>query len=74
MDNDAITGYVGGIERFNYVVHVVTDGKIFTELIHKSCPRIRLHPENTYDVEPLKEGLDKIMGSFRRRVLSGHLG
>lgn len=72
--DEPITGYVGGIERFNYVVHLVIDGEIITELIHKSCPRIRLHSKNTYDDEPLKAEFDKIMGPFRRRVMSGTLG
>lgn len=66
IDNDEITGYIAGIERFHYFVLSVEGGVVRQHLIHKSCPVIELHAGSTFELETedIRAALTKIMGRF----------
>lgn len=76
FDNEPVTGYVGGWDRYNYFVLVPDDHRangslqVGKYLVHKSVPVIRLHDESTFDREPpdVLEELKNIMAKFKTYV------
>lgn len=62
----SVTGYLCGMDDFHWMV-VTSDGQ--QHLIHKGqTPLISLGPDKTYDAEPSKDRLEKVIGPFRSRL------
>lgn len=58
-----VTGYLCGMDAYHWLIITPDDGEI--HLIHKSAPRIKIHREKTYSVEPSHARLEKVVGPFR---------
>lgn len=66
FDGEPICGYVAGMDDYNWLVVTPAGDK---HLVHKgSCPRTDLHDESTYETEPNREEIEKVVGPFRRYV------
>lgn len=82
LDHDEIEGYVGGMDKFNYLILVpnyaamddLTQGPLVEKyLVHKgSTPLIELHDSPTLDEEPrqIRDELMPIVRPFRNRVMA----
>lgn len=72
LDYDPVTGYVAGMDKFNYFV-LVPSNPIEKKLIHKgNSPLIDLHDESTLDdePEPVRTELRKIISKFRNKIMT----
>lgn len=73
FDFGSITGYVAGMDRYNYFVVWIDDDRIRQALIHKgSTPVVELHADATLDTEEtdlLRQKLLDIISPFRGHVL-----
>lgn len=70
---EPVTGYVAGIDRYNYVVLSHQDGKLRRCIIHKTLTSpIELHEEDTLGDEP--EDLQAQLVGFREWVLRNIFG
>lgn len=66
-----ITGYVYGMDDYHWAVVEPSGAK---HLVHKGAPIFTLADESTFDSEPLKESLTKLVGPFRRYVEENFFG
>lgn len=64
---DPVTGYVCGMDDFHWKV-IVPSNHNSIELIHKTAPRVQVHPEPTYDQDKT-EAIEKIVAPFRSWVM-----
>lgn len=79
LDMDAVTGYVGGFDRYTYFVLVPNlkalddpnEPLLIKWLIHKASTHIQLHDESTFDKEPeeIRYELKEILHSFKMRII-----
>jgi hypothetical protein len=64
---DPISGYLGGMDDFHWLVVAPESG--LKHLIHKgSACIITLADTHTYESEPLRDQMEKVIGPFRRYV------
>lgn len=74
VDQDEVTGYVAGVDRFNYFL-LVPDAEqplvVHKFLVHKAGALIELHDSSTLDREPeeLRDQLRRIIVPFRVKIM-----
>jgi len=75
VEGEVITGYVGGMDDYHWLIVAPTDdGGVTTTLIHKSAPLVHLHPESTYAEESGLAAMEQIIAPFRGMVMRTYFG
>jgi hypothetical protein len=64
--SEPITGYLAGMDASYFLVLVPTGDSFTTEMVYRpNNHSLTLHPESTYQNEPSKQAMEKILHRFR---------
>lgn len=72
FDADPVTGYLAGIDDDHFFVLEPEHNSGFHKKVIREgcCPVFLIHPEPSFDDEPDKEEMERIISPFRSWVLS----